>query len=151
MEKFLTLPVNKILAVDLGDFFKNLRIKGVNVSKNTAKYVLKDPRQSLENGANVGTAIASRSRKDSSINNKRGDQLLSHSQKIVPLKLYPFAQLEKNIDLEQRLEKKLNDVNTFNNSNNFSKEKTSYFSDRNYKSKQNYKEFKTMTTIINNN
>ena len=28
-------------------------------------------------------------------------------------KVYPSAPLEKNIDLEQRLEKKLNDVNSF--------------------------------------
>ena len=30
-------------------------------------------------------------------------------------KLYPSAQLEKNIDLEQSLGKKINDVNSFNN------------------------------------
>ena len=30
-------------------------------------------------------------------------------------RLYPSAPLEKYIDLEQRLEKKVNDVNSFNN------------------------------------
>ena len=30
-------------------------------------------------------------------------------------RLYPSAPLEKNIDVEQRLEKKINDVNSFNN------------------------------------
>ena len=30
-------------------------------------------------------------------------------------RLYPRAPLEKDIDLEQRLEKDLNDVNSFNN------------------------------------
>ena len=33
-------------------------------------------------------------------------------------RLYPSAPLEKDINLEQRLEKKLNDVNSFNNHNN---------------------------------
>ena len=33
-------------------------------------------------------------------------------------RLYPSAPLEKNIDLEKKLEKKLNDINSFNNSIN---------------------------------
>ena len=37
-------------------------------------------------------------------------------------KLYPSAPLLKNIDLEKRLEKKLNDVNSFNNHINNIKE-----------------------------
>ena len=54
-------------------------------------------------------------------------------------RLYPSAPLEKNIDLEQRLEKKLNDVNSFNNHINNIKELISYFKDKNNKSKKKYK------------
>ena len=44
-------------------------------------------------------------------------------------RLYPTAPLE-NIDLEQRLEKKLNDVNSLNNSINNIKEMITYFKDK---------------------
>ena len=44
---------NTIQAEGLGDFFKNLGKKGLNVSKRIAKNVLKNPRRALENGANV--------------------------------------------------------------------------------------------------
>ena len=55
-------------------------------------------------------------------------------------RLYPSARLEnKNIDLEQRSEKKLNDVNSFNNSINNIKDMISYFKDKNNKSKKKYK------------
>ena len=50
-------------------------------------------------------------------------------------RLYPSAPLE-NFDLEQRLEKKLNDVNTFNNHINNIKEMITYFKDKNNKSKK---------------
>ena len=49
-------------------------------------------------------------------------------------KLYPSAPLEKNY-LEQRLEKKFNDVNSFNNHINNFKEMILYFKDKNHKSK----------------
>ena len=52
-------------------------------------------------------------------------------------RLYPSAPLE-NIDLEQRLEKKLNDVNNFNNHINNIKEMITYFKDKNNKSKKKY-------------
>ena len=61
-------------------------------------------------------------------------------------RLYPTAPPEK-IDLEQRLEKKLNDVNSFNNSINNIKEMTSDFTDNNNKSKRKYEKYK-MTTIM---
>ena len=48
--------------------------------------------------------------------------------------LYPSAPLE-NIDLEQKLEKKLKDVNSFNNHINNVKEMITYFKDKNNKSK----------------
>ena len=50
-------------------------------------------------------------------------------------RLYPSAPLE-NIDLEQRLEKKLKDVNSFNNHINIIKEMITYFNDKNNKSKK---------------
>ena len=37
-------------------------------------------------------------------------------------RLYPSAPLEKDIDLETKITKKLNDVNSFNNSINNNKE-----------------------------
>ena len=53
-------------------------------------------------------------------------------------RLYPSAQLEKDINLEQRLEKKINDVNSFNNHINNIKEMITYFKDKNNKSKKRY-------------
>ena len=57
-------------------------------------------------------------------------------------KLYPSAPFEKDIDLEQRIEKKLNDVNSFNNSINNIKEWITYFKDKNNKSKKYIKNIK---------
>ena len=46
-------------------------------------------------------------------------------------RLYPSAQLEnKNIDLEQRLEKKLNDVNRFTNHINNIKQMITHFKEK---------------------
>ena len=63
-------------------------------------------------------------------------------------KLYPSAPLLENIDLEKRLEKKINDVNSFNNHINNIKEMITYFKDRNNKSKKRYKKYKTLNTIL---
>ena len=54
-------------------------------------------------------------------------------------KLYPSAPLLENIDLEKRLEKKINVVNSFNNHVNNIKELITYFKDKNHKSKKRYK------------
>ena len=62
-------------------------------------------------------------------------------------RLYPSAPLG-NIDLEQKLEKKINDVNIFNNSINNIKEMISYFKDKNKKSKKRYKKYKTLNTVL---
>ena len=51
-------------------------------------------------------------------------------------KLYPSAPLLENIDLEKRLEKKLNDVNSFNNHISTIKKMITYFKDKNNKSKK---------------
>ena len=62
-------------------------------------------------------------------------------------KLYPSAPLLENIDLEKRLEKKINDVNSFNNHVNDIKEMITYFK-KNHKSKKKYKNYKTLNTIL---
>ena len=53
-------------------------------------------------------------------------------------RIYPSAPLENN-DPEKRLEKKLKDVNSFNNHINNTKELITYFKDKNKKSKKKYK------------
>ena len=63
-------------------------------------------------------------------------------------KLYPNAPLLENIDLEKRLEKKINDVNSFNNHISNIKEMITYFKDKNNKSKKKYKNYKTLNTIL---
>ena len=63
-------------------------------------------------------------------------------------KLYPTAPFLENIDLEKRLEKKINDVNSFNNHINNIKEMIAYFKDKNNKSKKKYKNYKSLNTIL---
>ena len=63
-------------------------------------------------------------------------------------KLYPSAPLLENIDLEKRLEKKINDVNSFNNHISNFKEMINYFKDKNHKSKKIYKNYKTLNTVL---
>ena len=63
-------------------------------------------------------------------------------------KLYPSAPLLENIDLEKRLEKKIKDVNSFNNHINNIKEMITYFKDKYNKSKKRYKNYKTLNTIL---
>ena len=63
-------------------------------------------------------------------------------------RLYPTAPLLENIDLEKRLEKKINDVNSFNNHVNNIKELITYFKDINHKSKKKYKNYETLNTIL---
>ena len=63
-------------------------------------------------------------------------------------KLYPSEPLLENIDLEKRLEKKINDVNSFNNHINNIKEMITYFKDKNHKSKKKYKNYKTLNKVL---
>ena len=63
-------------------------------------------------------------------------------------KLYPSAPLLENIDLEKRLEKKINDVNSFNNHISNIKEMITYFKDKNNKSKKRYKNYKILNTVL---
>ena len=62
-------------------------------------------------------------------------------------RLYSSAPLEKDVELEQRWEKNLNIINSFNNSVNNIKEKIQNFKDENNKSKK-YRKYKTRTTIV---
>ena len=57
-------------------------------------------------------------------------------------KLYPSAPLFENIDFEKRLEKKINDVNSFNNHINNIKLMITYFKNKNDKSKRDIKYMK---------
>ena len=59
--------------------------------------------------------------------------------------LYPSLE---NIELEKRLEKKINDVNSFNNHISNIKEMITYFKNKNNKSKKRYKNYKTLNTIL---
>ena len=61
--------------------------------------------------------------------------------------LYPSAPLKKMI-LKQGLEKKTNDVNSFNNHINNIKELITYFKNKNHKSKKRYKNYKTLNIIL---
>ena len=61
--------------------------------------------------------------------------------------LNPSAPLE-NIDSEQRLEKKLNNVNSFNNSVKNIKQVITYFKDKKNKSRKKYEKHRTLTTIL---
>ena len=63
-------------------------------------------------------------------------------------KLYPSTPLLENIVLEERLEKKINDVNSFNNHVNNIKEMITYFKGKNHKSTKRYKNYKTLNTIL---
>ena len=63
-------------------------------------------------------------------------------------RLYPTAPLLENIDLEKRLEKKINDVNSFNNHISSIKEMITYFKDKNNKSKKRFKNYKTLNTVL---
>ena len=57
-------------------------------------------------------------------------------------KLYPSAPLLENIDLEKRSEKKINDVNSFNNHVNNIKEMITYFKDKKINPKRDIKVIK---------
>ena len=63
-------------------------------------------------------------------------------------RLYPSAPIIENIDLEKRLENKINDVHSFNNNVNNIKEMITFFKDKNRKSKKRYQKYKTKTTIL---
>ena len=62
-------------------------------------------------------------------------------------RLNPSAPLE-NLDLEQRLDKKLNDVKNLKNSIKNIKEMITYFKDKNHKSKKRYEKYKILNTIL---
>ena len=63
-KKTMIVSDNVIQAEGLGDFFKNLGKKGLNVSKKLAKNVLKNPSRVLDITTNIATAAASRNPKN---------------------------------------------------------------------------------------
>ena len=62
-KKTMIVSDNVIQAEGLGDFFKNLGEKGLNVSKKMAKNVLSNPGRALDLIAKKATAAASRNSK----------------------------------------------------------------------------------------
>ena len=50
--------------------------------------------------------------------------------------------------MERRIEKRLSDVNSFNNHINNIKEMITYLKDKNNKSKKNYRNYKTLNTVL---
>ena len=62
-KKSMTVSDNTIKAEGLGDFFKNLGEKGLNVSKKMAKNVLSNPGRALDLTARIATAAVSRNSK----------------------------------------------------------------------------------------
>ena len=63
IKKSMIVSDNTIQAESLGDFFKNLGRKGLNVSTKMAKNVLSNPGRALELTAKIATAEASRNSK----------------------------------------------------------------------------------------
>ena len=63
-KKSMIVSDNTIQAEGLGDFFKNLGKKGLNVSKKMAKNVLKNPTRALDITASIATAAASKNPKN---------------------------------------------------------------------------------------
>ena len=59
-KKTMIVSDNVIQAEGLGDLFKNLGKKGLNVSKKMAKNVLSNPGRALDLTAKIATAAASR-------------------------------------------------------------------------------------------
>ena len=57
-KKSMIVSDNTIEAEGLGDFFKNLGEKGLNLSKKTAKNVSRNPGRALGTGAKIDTALA---------------------------------------------------------------------------------------------
>ena len=62
-KKTMIVSDNVIQAEGLGDFFKNLVKKGLDVSKKMAKNVLSNPGRALDLTAKIATAAASRNSK----------------------------------------------------------------------------------------
>ena len=62
-KKSMIVSDNTIEAEGLGDFFKNLGKRGLNVSKKMVKNVLSNPRRALDLTAKIATAAAPRNSK----------------------------------------------------------------------------------------
>ena len=76
----MTVSDNTIKAEGLGDFFKSLGKKGLNVSKKVAKNVISNPGRALDLTAKVATAAVSKFR-TGSINITRIDNILQYRKR----------------------------------------------------------------------
>ena len=117
-----------------------------------AKNVLSNPGRALDLTAKITTAAVSKNSKQA-LSTFGIDNNLQYWKRSLPWqiclflyhlngakmeRLYPTAPFESK-DLEQRLEKKLNDFNTFNSHINNIIEMITYIKDKNHKSKRNIK------------
>ena len=123
---------NTIQAQGLGSFFKNLGRISAKGGKQLATNALKNPGRDLEITSNFSSAAATKSPK-AALSSLFEVKNFYHTGKMLYLgkfcinytielqqktdRIYPSATLE-NIDLEQRLEKELNEVNSFENHTN---------------------------------
>ena len=82
-KKPMIVSDNTILVENLGDFLWNLGQKWLNVSKNMAKNILRNPGRALEIGANVDTAFFSKPYIGFVIFTW-SDQLLSYRKRVIP-------------------------------------------------------------------
>ena len=62
-KKTMIVSDNVIQAEGLGDFFKSLSNKGLNVSTKMAKNVISNPRRALDLTAKITNAVASKNSK----------------------------------------------------------------------------------------
>ena len=80
----MTVSDNTLKAESLGDLFKNLGKKGLNVSKKMAKNVLSNPGRALDLTAKIATAGSFSKFQTSSINITRVDNSLQHRHGYLP-------------------------------------------------------------------
>ena len=75
---------NTIKAKGLGDFFKNLGKKGLNVSKKMGKNVSSNPGRALDLPTKIATAAASKNSKQALSTLTRVDNFLQHLKGSLP-------------------------------------------------------------------
>ena len=83
-KKSMIVSDNTIKAEGIGDFFRNLGEKGLNVSKKMAQNVLSNPGRALDLTAKIATAAASKKFQTGFSNITRIDNLLQHRKGSLP-------------------------------------------------------------------
>ena len=123
-----------------------------------------NPGTALENISDIATAAATKSQKQLCHHYLKWLNSITREKACISDNLFVFIPFKwkrkqkdyspqhylKKIynDLEQRLEEKLNDENSFNNHANNLKELITYFKHKNNKSKKKYDKCETLTTIL---